>query len=79
MILKTTEQKIRDNNWNHHIYEPGCFFKEINGVKVELAEKDYEEHQDEKESDYEVFYFEDPSSPDGLVSIGNELKKLEEN
>ena len=79
MILKTTEKKIRDNNWDHHIYEPGCFFKEIDGVKIELVEKDYEEHQDEKESDYEVFYFADPNSPDGLVSIGQELKKLEMN
>ena len=79
MILKTTEKKIRDNNWDHHIYEPGCFFKEINGVKVNLVEEEYEEHQDGKASNYGVYFYEDPASPDGLITIANELKKLEMN
>jgi hypothetical protein len=77
MTIKTTEAKIRDANWDHHIYEPGCFFKEINGVKVDLVEEEYEEHQDGKASNYEVYFYEDPDSPDGLITIANELKKLE--
>ena len=77
MIIKTTEQKIRDAGWDHYIYEPGYFFKEISGVKVDLVEEEYEEHQDGKASNYEVHLYEDPDSPDGLIAIASELKKLE--
>ena len=68
MYIKTTEAKLKNADWKKLV--DGYFNKIINGTKIMLCRED--------EGKYYVIY-DDPESPDGLITIADELKKLEEN
>lgn len=66
MYIKTTEAKLRKAKWKKLV--DGYFNRLVGGTRVILCRED--------ECKYYVIY-DDPGSPDGLIIIANELKRLE--
>ena len=78
MILKTTEQKIRDAGWSNLMNESGYFTRKFGKIKTVIAKEDLKKANPDEVCNYEFFYY-PKATPEELNAINDELKKLEEN
>lgn len=76
MVIKTTENKIREAGWSNKIYEPGYFTKKIGGLKVVLAKEDDKRAYPDEICEYGVFFC-PAGTLDDHIALCNELKKIE--